>query len=129
MKKFGTPLMKLFYVQNKTDKALELFMANVIATLKTTFMLMQIEYLIKILTIFFLLKEKNFFQTYIVFISLMNKLYEEKRYDEMIRVFDKYESSIFAKKEGEFANMENILDALYQLVCLSYLIRKIHKFN
>jgi hypothetical protein len=40
---FGTPLMRIFYVQNKTDKALELFMSNVIATLKTTFMSMQIQ--------------------------------------------------------------------------------------
>jgi hypothetical protein len=30
---FGVLLMGLFYVQNKTDKALELFMSNVIATL------------------------------------------------------------------------------------------------
>jgi hypothetical protein len=47
----------------------------------------------------------------------MNKLYEEKRYDDMIRVFDKYESSIYVEKEGEYIEMENILDALYQLVC------------
>jgi hypothetical protein len=30
---FDEPLMKLFYVQNKTDKALELFMSNVISNL------------------------------------------------------------------------------------------------
>jgi hypothetical protein len=42
---FGTPLMKICYIRNKTDKALELFMSNVIATLKTTFVLMQIELL------------------------------------------------------------------------------------
>jgi hypothetical protein len=29
---FGAPLMRLFYVRSKTDKALELFMSNVIAT-------------------------------------------------------------------------------------------------
>jgi hypothetical protein len=46
----------------------------------------------------------------------MNKLYEEKRYDDVVRVFDKLESSVYTPREGEYIDMENILDALVQQV-------------
>jgi pentatricopeptide repeat protein len=61
-------------------------------------------------------KENNFFQTYRVGRLLMNKLCEEKRYDDVVRVFDKLEASVFIPKEGEYIDMENILDALNQQV-------------
>jgi hypothetical protein len=47
----------------------------------------------------------------------MNKLYEEKRYDDVVRVFDKLESSVYKEREGGSIDMELVLDALVQLVC------------
>jgi hypothetical protein len=113
---FGSALMQLFYVQNKTDKALELYLSKVIMQHLNFFYKRSLD-ISNLYNLIFKLQEKNIFQTARVAILLMNKLYEEKRYNDVVRVFDKFESSIYVEKEGGFIEMENILDALYQLVC------------
>jgi hypothetical protein len=108
---FEVPLMKLFYVTNKTDLALEFFMSEV-----TFFLLFKViayfyrKYLLK-------KKEHKYFQTGKVAVILMNKLYEEKRYEDIVRVFDKLQLlSTKTKVEGSVVNIEHILDAFVELV-------------
>ncbi|CAF4091725.1 unnamed protein product, partial [Rotaria magnacalcarata] len=58
---FGSPIMRLLYIQNKTNLALELYMNETL---------------------------KNVFNDSASALVLMNKLIEEKRYDDAVKVFD-----------------------------------------
>lgn len=58
---FGSPIMRLLYIQNKTDQALQLFMDDNL---------------------------KNVFNDSASALVLMNKLIEEQRYDDALKVFE-----------------------------------------
>jgi hypothetical protein len=52
-------------------------------------------------------------------VLLMNKLYEDKRYDDVVRVFDKQESIFVPRSEDDHLNIEVFLDALFKQVFFS----------
>jgi hypothetical protein len=108
--KLSLPLMHFLYVSSRTDKALELFMSEVALI---SF------YLCKSILLFFVFhflftKENKFFHTEKVVILLMNKLYEDKRYDEMVQVYNRLYSN--GQHNLSFAATELLLDALVEQV-------------
>ncbi|CAF0726178.1 unnamed protein product [Rotaria sp. Silwood1] len=70
---FGSPIMRLLYIQNKTDLALELYMNEDL---------------------------KNIFNDSASALVLMNKLIEEKRYDDAIKVFEHGSKRGFSTTSG-----------------------------
>lgn len=89
---FDTPLMRYLYSKNKTDKALELFLAEVSLFEPIIFVIY--------LVLYFVQKENNIFKTSTrAGIMLMNKLLLEKRYNDVLNVFKKLIKSYEASKQ------------------------------
>lgn len=86
---FALPLLKLMYVLNQTDKALEIY-----------------------------LSEDNLFQfQYRVTVLLINKLLEEKRYNDVVRVYDHFNRNLKKQppeKSNYFELYGLITEALYE---------------
>jgi len=86
------PLIKLLYTLNKTDTALDLFMND----------------------------SEILGKSFKVFVMLMNKLLVEKRYDDVIRVFNKNAESVFKSKPEQTGGAIQVLSlvshALYEKV-------------
>lgn len=82
--RFEAPFMRLLYALDKTDKALELFLKEEKTVLN---------------------------QSAKACVLLMNKLYEEKRYDDIVKVFNKAEKTLF-QNSMHFHCLELYFDAL-----------------
>jgi hypothetical protein len=111
--RLSKPLMQYLYVSNRTDKALKLFMSKVglvchICAHNNLFFFF-------IAAVLFFTKENKFFHSESVAILLMNKLYEEKRFDDMIQVYNQYHS--YGPRNLKFTLVELLLDALVEQVC------------